>query len=373
MIEKFESPCHPKINQMKKVLWLMIPFIFITCNESKTNSKSITNEKSEATPLDQLQKVDMLLADLAEKPQKLSVPSNKPMSVTGKKGTVIHVNPSSLETADGSKLGKTIEIELLEMQDNSSLLLNNAPTVSNGEILVTGGAYYLNMTSDGKQLKIKDGNSLEVEFPKLSNENMFVFTGIRDNLGQINWAQTNNSFEEKNLQKPTKPKAEKKTYSEIDLIFGHIDNEQVEPLTQEQIEEYERKQREYEIAERTYKSIELTGFGMINCDRFLRDSNPKIDIEIVIKNKEIKSARIFAVFHDIESVMPCNYWKKMTDKPMFNNIPSKSEITIIALAVEKDQSYIFESSVNTSDQSIIEIEFVPASKDEIKRKIKSIK
>ena len=38
-----------------------------------------------------------------------------------------------VKTIDGSPLGKQIEVELHEMNSQSSMLLQNAPTVSNGE------------------------------------------------------------------------------------------------------------------------------------------------------------------------------------------------------------------------------------------------
>ncbi|MDQ3072177.1 MAG: hypothetical protein M3Q97_02775 [Bacteroidota bacterium] len=116
---------------------IAVTIIFFGCKngpdkQEDTDLKDQT-ELVRVNPLDQLKQVDKLLSELAEKPQQLTAPSDKPTTVTGAKGTVIHVDPTRLETVDGSPLGGNIEIELLEMTDNKSLLLYNAPTVSNGQ------------------------------------------------------------------------------------------------------------------------------------------------------------------------------------------------------------------------------------------------
>ncbi|MDQ3072176.1 MAG: hypothetical protein M3Q97_02770 [Bacteroidota bacterium] len=99
------------------------------------------------------------------------------------------------------------------------------------KILVTGGAYYLNMNSNGKQLKMKQGKGLEVEFPKLTENEMGLFLGERDSLGQINWTSTNETFKQKDTQvasdyesqnpaEPTKPiKASEKNNRVLSVIF----------------------------------------------------------------------------------------------------------------------------------------------------------
>ena len=172
------------------ILSILVAVILIGCNNEQ-------DKKVQINPFDQLEQVDNLLSEIAEKPQQLTTLSDKPKTVTGAKGTIIHVDPNRLETVDGSPLGDNIQIELLEMTDNSSLVLNNAQTISNGQILVTGGAYYLNMTSDGKQLKMKQGTGLAVEFPKLTEDEMGIFLGERDSLDQINWIPTEDSFKPK--------------------------------------------------------------------------------------------------------------------------------------------------------------------------------
>jgi len=357
------------MKQTKSILSILVAVIIWGCNSEQ-------NEKIKINPLDELKQVDNLLADIAEKPQLLIAPSDKATKVIGKKGTVIFVDPNRLETDDGSPLGDNIQIELLEMTDNSSMLLNNTQTVSNGQILVTGGAYYLNITSDGKQLKMKQGKGLEVEFPKLTDDEMDLFLGVRDSLGQMNWIQAKQSFKSKNLEAPEKPKpkttTKKESYSEIDLILGYIDNKEVKPLSKEEIEKHEKQKREYETASKTYKSIELLNFGWINCDRFMNDPNPKIDIQFLVNNDSLSGARIYAVFSDIKSTMTTHYWRGMLDTASFNNVPVGKKLRIIALSAKNDTPYFFETTINTETDKQVQIEFTVTTQEEIKEKMKQM-
>jgi hypothetical protein len=376
-----------KTNMRQKtfILSIAVAAIIISCNNDQ-------DKKVKINPLDELEQVDNLLSDIAEKPQRLIAPSDKKTTVTGVKGTIIYVDPYRLETVDGSPLGDDIQIELLEMTDNSSMLLNNAQTVSNGQILVTGGAYYLNMTSDGKQLKMKQGKGLEVEFPKLSENEMGLFLGERDSLGQINWIPTEDNFDPKNIEdaqepeRPIKKKYIKKTYSQMDALFGYIEGDTADPepikeeeVTKEEYEEYlkkkaayEEQQKQIESQRKTYEAVELMNFGWVNCDRFWNDPSPKTDIQLLVNNDSLTGARIYAVFKDINSIMTENYWRTRTDTAAFRNIPIGKELTIIALSAKDETPYIFETTINTETDQQVQIEFMATTQADIKDKMKRI-
>jgi hypothetical protein len=369
------------MNQKTFILSLLVVAIFIGCDTKQ-------EKKVHINPLNELKQVDNLLLEIAEKPQQLTVPSGKKTTVRGAKGTVLHVDPKQLETLDGSPLGGDIQIELLEMTDNASMLLNNTQTVSNGQILETGGAYYLNMTSDGKQLKMKKGKGLEVEFPRLTENEMGLFLGERDSLGQMNWVQAEQDFKSKDLEVPEKRKIEKpskkETFSEIDMIFGHVDGEESEPLSEEELKEYKRQEQDYEqeyvrqkkeheVALKTYESVRIMDFGWINCDRFWNDLSPKTDVQLLVNSDSLTGARIYAVFSDIKSIMTAEYWKGMSDTASFKNLPIGQDLTIIALSVINDTPLIFETNINTSTQKRVNVEFKTTTQADIKEKMKSMK
>ena len=362
------------MKQIISIFLIVIIIAFWGCTSDK---------KNQINPLDNLKRVDNLLAEIAETPQILTIPSNSDTKVTGKKGTVIHVNPNQLETVDGTPLGENIQIELIEMTNKTSLLFNNAPTVSNGKLLVTGGAYYLNMSSGGRQLRIKGSKGIKVEFPRLTDDKMSLFLGTRDSIGQINWIQAKQNFKDKKLQKPKKPELEKvkkqKTGNEIESLLSYIKDKQETPLTQKELDEfkrrekeYERLSKEYETASKTYESIELLNFGWINCDRFLNDPSPKTNIQLLVNNDSLSGARMYAVFSDIRSMMTADYWRGMQDTVSFKNVPIGKKITIIALSAKNRTPYIFEKTINTEMGQRVEIEFRATTQKEVQKRIQEI-
>lgn len=179
-------------------------------SETKPDSLAIVDK----SPIKQLEPVDEIIFSFAEKPKVYSIPSNKKSKIKGSKGIEINVDPNRLETIDGSPLGEQIDVELLEMTQNSDLIENNAQTISNKKILETAGAYFINMTSDGKQLKIKGKQGIEIDIPKIKDPEMQLFTGSRDSLNQMNWTIMNGNL---NVQK--KPDKNTKTkYNSTDSI-----------------------------------------------------------------------------------------------------------------------------------------------------------
>lgn len=362
-------------------------FILLGCqNESSKQERSNQNEQTEKVrinPLKELEQVDNLLSEITEKAQKLTAPSDKKTTITGAKGTIIHVDPNRLETVDGSPIGNNIQIELLELTDYSSLVLNNAQTISNGRILVTGGAYYINMTSDGHQLKMKQGKGVEVEFPKLTEDEMGLFLGERDSLGQISWISTSANFETKDIPNAKEPKKPIKKEDE-GTVFAVIDDYLTdsvpapkkvnkEDVSEEEYQEYLKKVQEYEVLKKeieyqrqTYQAVELMNFGWINCDRFYNDPSQKTDIQLIVNNDSLQGARFFAVFKDIRSVMTECYYKGRKETASFRNIPEGKELTIIALSAKDKKLYFFETTINTETDKKVQIEFMETTQADIK-------
>ncbi|HAA20048.1 MAG TPA: hypothetical protein DCP28_15255, partial [Cytophagales bacterium] len=114
------------------------------------------------------QEVKDMLASIAEPVQKFTVSGESVEIIQGKHGTTVYVDPDFLETVDGSPLGERIQVELLELTSVEQMLLHNAQTVSDGQLLETGGAYHLQMSSGGRALQIKPGEQRAVQFPRLT-------------------------------------------------------------------------------------------------------------------------------------------------------------------------------------------------------------
>jgi len=465
------------------VLLVITVLLFGCARQSDNNGEKETQGNAHTAsihPFEDFKRVHELLAEIAEKPEKITVASDKKTVVKGSKGTIIHVDPKLLETIDGSPIGKTIDIELLELTRKSDFLFHNTQTVSNDDILITGGAYYINMTSNGKQLRMKERQGLEVEFPKLSDEEMGLFLGVRDSAGLMNWIPAEQNFEPKpstdigqseirSNQKQQEPygctfhlsiphqqnfrlywqdaggavtlhEMMRKRYTpspklldyliknrshyiafrfNIDTINRKIINVKAHPdnptdidskeiikvlnempeltyqnlkhaglafsqthyelhvhLSQELINAVRKtasqeKQKQMNHHQETYKAIRLMNFGWINCDRFYNDPRPKTDIQIVVNDDSISHAIIFAVFKDINSIITKHYSKVWGQSVSINNIPAGTTLHILALSYTNETPMIFEKTINSAIEKVVNASFVTTTQDHINAAIKS--
>ncbi len=128
--------------------------------------------------------------------QVFTVQTGKPTVIRGKNGLELTVNPTSLLKEDGAPVDGPITVKLIELTNTGDLYRCNATTVSNGELLVSGGSYFIGMECNGQSLKIKSGAGLSAKFPKIKNGDMELFYGNRDATGTMNWnrAEQNLSF-----------------------------------------------------------------------------------------------------------------------------------------------------------------------------------
>ncbi len=171
-------------------------FVLFSCN-TKTNEKQVnenspvvTTELIKASP-EQTLDLTALHADFIEKAtQHFSVTAKTISSVKSKGGLKIKVDPGSLEREDGTPLQGDIDISIIELTNANDLFKSNAATVSNGRLLISGGSYFIGMKNGNTKLRIKNGKSIETEFPFLKKDDMELFYGERDAEGSMNWKET---------------------------------------------------------------------------------------------------------------------------------------------------------------------------------------
>ncbi|WP_303316449.1 energy transducer TonB [Flavivirga abyssicola] len=125
--------------------------------------------------------------------QNFQVAVDSIIEIVGEKGTVIQFNPKDLETSSKKPfVADSLSIELIELINKQDLLLANAETVSNGKWLVSGGAFKIDIRVNGKPLVLKEGKTINVQFPKNTLEDgMQIFYGARDEENNMNWDLSN--------------------------------------------------------------------------------------------------------------------------------------------------------------------------------------
>lgn len=337
-----------------------IPLLFTSC-QSKSD---------EEIALENTVKLDSALTILAEPSQKFSVSSNDKVLVMGNRGTIIHIEPANLAFLDSSEIVEDIEIELVEMTEKSDLIYHNAQTVSNNKLLISGGAYYLNMTSGGKQLKIVERKKLEVEFPKISDKSMELFVGERDKLGIMNWIPTKNSFVSKNIKDAIKPQKQTggKRYIPMEALIDFLKNNDstYKKREEKQQREHEAIQKQIDFQRKTYEQIGLSNFGFINCDKYVAGNRPIATVELKM-NKEIElGSNFYFVFKNMNSIISKCYYKS-GENLRFENIPEGETVTIIGLSHKDESINLFQKEIVIKDKSIVSVKFEPSSLEEIKK------
>lgn len=348
-------------------LFLLAAFGLTSCNNQQTTpvDKSPTmNTESEA------KKLSDFLAKYEEPPQLFKVLSSKPTQVKGKQGTTISINPNDFTTESGEPLGENIQIELKELTNQTELLKTNAQTVSSGQLLVSGGAYYINMTSDGKQLKLKKGKTLSVEFPKLADNEMSLFYGQRDSLGGMDWKQATQTFKVKPAkpeQQQTVTKTTTKKKSEMEALLDYIERDSSSvPMTKEEKEKMERVNKVYE---KVYSAVNISSFGWINCDRFL-EIQSKTDLIVNFNPSDsISSANIYLVFKDINSIMQSYYfsYNGKTINEGFRNIPVGYNVRLVAYTIKDEKVLSHASNMTVKDKQTLTLAMKETNDIELKK------
>jgi hypothetical protein len=313
-----------------------------------------------------------LMEKMTESTQTFTINSSEAQIINGRLGTVIYYEPGNQVTHDNKDPGKIIQVELKELLSKSQLLRENAQTISDKELLVSGGSYYIKMSSDGKELKIKDGKSIKVEFPRITKENMSLFTGDRDSLNQINWKDQNEEFlvgnsiapsymearREKRLKRRL-PIVEKITYRRgekgYDTSWRYTDE-----ITYESLDTTEKK---------LYAALNLKSFGWINCDRFY-GRVPTTNL-IVKANSEdnIPMVIMFLVFKDINSIMQSYFQTKLSGgiENGFSGIPLGKEVRFIAYTIKDGKIYSQAENLTIRPKEILQLNLKETNENELKK------
>lgn len=356
-------------------LFLLVIFGLTSCQKKETpmehkylENKLQTNVKTELSTL------NTILNQYEIPSQLFTIMSDKSTKIVGKNGTSIFVNPSNLVMENGETIGENIEIELKELTNQEQLFRGNAQTTSNGQLLVSGGAYYINLTSDGKQLRLKEGKSLTVMFPKFTSNEMQLFYGERDTLGQMNWEKTDQTFENITNQKvafieqaiQVSPSS---STNEIDSLIAYIELDSTKPLTKEEKKMIEVQKKNFDLADKFYKAVELKKFGWINCDRFYDIAN-KTNLHYVFNKKDsIVSANVYLLFSDINSMMT-DYYYEFQNKRFysgFQNIPYGAKTKLIAFSVKNGKTQTYQSELIIKTNETIELTLQETNQDDIEK------
>ena len=154
-----------------------------------------------------------LLKTFEVEPQQFIIDNTKDSLLACKYGTVVLIPANALE-------GKTgIVFTVKEFYKQSEFILNNLTTVSNNQLLESGGMLYLKATYNDKDVAVNVKNPIKIFLPdtKWNMDNMQLFVGneikketdsklesIEDGDRKINWVGQGQYFQRKSIKREVK-------------------------------------------------------------------------------------------------------------------------------------------------------------------------
>ncbi len=203
---------------MKKLLPFIAVFLFLSsCNQNQKPelfSQTLVNDTAtEATPgiftekpaaekiyvqvetreqnilREQDASIVKLLSSFKKQAQRFTLVPTSRGEVKGKQGTKISFPPGCFVTESGGEVSSPVDVELKECYTLDEMLQEGLTTSSDGKILESKGMIFVNATSQGETLKLKPGQTMQVEFPfALSDlEDYTFFYGEQEKGGRLNW------------------------------------------------------------------------------------------------------------------------------------------------------------------------------------------
>lgn len=332
--------------------------------KKSTATKPLIISKTSHKIKDSLQ-LARLLQRLEDTSQTFTVPATKITTVTGKGGTIVTVNPNDLATADGTSVTGIITVELKELLDTKSLLKNNPQTMSGDKLLVSGGSYYIGMTSDGNELQLKSGKTLDVQFTKLTDDRMELFYGDNTN-GQMNWQKADVGFENKIYGEALATEE----FEADNIAFASTGTVNSTRISQNLFAQrdtingipanLDTTKAEKEVTKKVYKTMQINKLGWINCDRFY--NKPVTNVQYAVTGKDTISAITFLVFKDINSVVS-GYYNSGINKIL--NMPVNRKATFIMIAAKDEKTYAYSKDIIIQPGIFIKPELKEISENEV--------
>lgn len=241
-----------------------------------------------------------------EAKQNFSVDASTWNTFTGDNGVKINVPANSFVYSNGNTVTGTIDFELIEVLDVSSMVSLNKTTTSNGEILVSGGQIKLIASQNSSQVFLAQGMAVEVKVPTANPDwQMELFVGNQNSTGNVDWVSS----------------VVDTTQQDSIIIVGDTTG----------------------TGWIDYYSFDFTNdsLGWINCDYFWNNSSPETDViaQLDTVYNSINTA-CFLVFTDINSVMSLYQYSAINNGEFLgSNIPTGQSVTFACISEIDGQYY----------------------------------
>lgn len=172
----------------------MYTLIFIGACSSEQNKTNDNSTEVEISPIEPRvkyveSKINEFLSTIRKESQKFSVYGNRDTLVVGENGTILFIPKGTFVNDRNEVVEGKVEIELIEASTVSDFLMNGLQTVSNEEILQSGGMVFIDATFNNELIRIASGKEISVEIKSdWIDPKMKLFKGDLSN-NILNWTE----------------------------------------------------------------------------------------------------------------------------------------------------------------------------------------
>lgn len=136
------------------------------------------------------QSIEEVLDELAPPVQQFSFDASSGGTFTTPRGSEIIFPPQALLDGNGQTVTGSVTLSFQEIFTPMDIMASGVYTISNGDILNSGGAYNIEVSQNGAQLQLNPSNTVSVSIPQQAQDPaMQIFVG--DSLG----SGSNNSWQ----------------------------------------------------------------------------------------------------------------------------------------------------------------------------------
>lgn len=116
-----------------------------------------------------------------------SINAEKDTLLVSNKGVFVVIPEGAFLDENGKPVTDNVVVEWKEALDAQNILTAGLGTTSNGELLETGGMFYLQAWQNGKALSIDPNNPIVTDIPGTPAPGMMLFDGEIQADGNVNW------------------------------------------------------------------------------------------------------------------------------------------------------------------------------------------
>lgn len=321
---------------MRKVILIILAFgIFVSCNQSETNTNNLSSEKevTNKTEIDYYQTFE-------SNSQFFTVLTDKKNEIKGEQGTVILFPKGCFNTKE-----KEIKIELKECYSIPDMIKNNLSTITTkNEILESDGMIYINATaSNGDTLNLLKPIRIETVTRKKDSD-MQIFNGKKDK--SIVWELSKSKIA---VEKQINAVDEEIKLEGDNIIKG-------KPII--------GKSEHYYDYIYSFTTDRL-GTGWLNLDKY--NYTQRTEIEITLADKS-EPALYYLVFDNYRILLSGIAKNGKIEFIGGNQLPKNETAVLIGLMRNPDDTYNFASvNINTVQKSHVFPKLKKISKQKLDR------